>query len=148
MQLRPLHPQIDYTRTRVRKNRLCRGVVDMANGQVVLVTQCPLLTQSGHVQLGVHSVVGPVRPAHDTSTMKPPMNTLSLFASRRAGHGRRQDRDDSRSPPLDATSPEWNAVSDFGVAVPASMSWGRRHGLQQSSWARALRPLRPNTILG
>jgi hypothetical protein len=38
MQLRPLHPQIDYTRTRVRKNRLCHGVVDMANGQVVLVT--------------------------------------------------------------------------------------------------------------
>ena len=39
MQLRPLHPQIDYTRTRVRKNRLCHGVVDMANGQVVLVTR-------------------------------------------------------------------------------------------------------------
>src|SRR5215470_10983286 len=38
MQLRSLYPPTEYTRTRVRKNRLCHGVVDMANGQVVLVT--------------------------------------------------------------------------------------------------------------
>jgi predicted enzyme related to lactoylglutathione lyase len=30
--------EADYTRTRTRKNRLCHGVMDMANGQVVLVT--------------------------------------------------------------------------------------------------------------
>src|SRR5262249_41021798 len=29
--------------------------------------QCPLMTQSGHVQLGVHSIVGPVLPTRDTS---------------------------------------------------------------------------------
>ena len=51
MQLRSLHPQIDYTRTRTRNNHSCHGVVDMANGQVVLVTT------------NIEAVIGQLYPA-------------------------------------------------------------------------------------